>query len=170
MKTESVNSLAEQFEVDRGTMVKALRNVPPDAAKTPNRPQWKISTAARALEAHRRSVGRVDSRRPVVRTSEAVDPDWQDPILVAAYKELDAADAAMRKLSTIVARRKAARAMGPLINRVDLLTRQRGKANGQLEELVDLRADNMMLLTMRGLEGPCSWVLDECWCVVNEAA
>ena len=168
MKTESVNALAEQFEVDRGTMVKALRNVPPDAAKSPNRPQWKISTAAKALEAHRRSTGRVNSRANS--GSSPVDPDWRDPILVSAYQELDAADAAMRKLSTIVARRKAARAMGPLINRVDRLTRQRGKANGQDRELVDLRADQLMFLAMRGLEGPCNWTLDQCWDVVNTEA
>ena len=54
MQTHSVNSLAEQFEVDRGTMVKALKSVSPDLEKTRGRPTYKISTAARALEAHQK--------------------------------------------------------------------------------------------------------------------
>jgi hypothetical protein len=144
-------------------MVRALKNTKPDAEKTKGRPTYKIATAARALEAHRRSTGRTNSRT----SGDAIDTGWQDPILVGLYAEFDAADSAMRKLPTIEARRKAARAMGPLINRLDRATRERGIANGQDEELVDLRTDWIMLLTMRGLEAPCDWTLDECWGVVN---
>jgi transposase len=57
METFSVNRLSETLEVDRSTMVRALKNTPPDAEKTPGRPTFKISTAAKALEAHRRAVG-----------------------------------------------------------------------------------------------------------------
>jgi hypothetical protein len=54
MQTFPLNALAEQFEVDRSTMVRAMRNVPADLVKPGNRPTWKMATAARALEAHRR--------------------------------------------------------------------------------------------------------------------
>jgi hypothetical protein len=54
MQTFPVNALAEQFEVDRSTMLRAMRNVPPDLVKKGNRPTWKVATAASALEAHRR--------------------------------------------------------------------------------------------------------------------
>jgi hypothetical protein len=54
MQTFPLNALAEQFEVDRSTMVRAMRNVPADLVKPGNRPTWKTATAARALEAHRR--------------------------------------------------------------------------------------------------------------------
>jgi hypothetical protein len=54
MQTFPLNALAEQFEVDRSTMVRAMRNVPADMVKSGNRPTWKTATAARALEAHRR--------------------------------------------------------------------------------------------------------------------
>jgi hypothetical protein len=53
MQTFPLNALAEQFEVDRSTMVRAMRNVPADLVKPGNRPTWKTATAARALEAHR---------------------------------------------------------------------------------------------------------------------
>jgi hypothetical protein len=54
MQTFSLNALAESFEVDRSTMVRAMRGVAPDLVKSGNRPTWKTATAARALEARRR--------------------------------------------------------------------------------------------------------------------
>jgi hypothetical protein len=54
MQTFSLNALAESFEIDRSTMVRAMRGVAPDLVKSGNRPTWKTATAARALEAHRR--------------------------------------------------------------------------------------------------------------------
>src|ERR1700730_15913474 len=56
MQTYSVNALAMQFEVDRATMQRALKNTPPDLAKG-KRQSFKISTAIRALEVHRRNAG-----------------------------------------------------------------------------------------------------------------
>ena len=38
MQTYPLNALAEQFEVDRSTMVKAMRDVPADLVKPGNRP------------------------------------------------------------------------------------------------------------------------------------
>jgi hypothetical protein len=57
MQVFSLNNLAEQFEVDRSTMVRAMRGVPADEVRSGNRPAWKIGTAAKALEVHRRKRG-----------------------------------------------------------------------------------------------------------------
>lgn len=165
MKTYSLNALAEQFEVDRGTMVKALRDVLPDAEGTPNRPTWKTSTAARALEAHRNRSGRAGSHR--TRRSN-VNIHWQDPVLVSLYSEQDAADQALRKLKAIPERRAAAVAMIPLINRVDQASRERAKANGQDADAADMRADHLFQLQLRGLEAPCQWTHEETWAAMNK--
>ena len=166
MKTQSVNSLAEEFEVDRGTLVRALKNTPPDAEKTPGRPTYKISTAAGALEAHRRSTGRADARRSRS-TANHSDDDWQDPQLMRIFEEYDSAELAMRKFPSLDARRKAAIAMAPTIARMDIAIRERGEANGQDSELVGLRADKLFMLALRGFERPCSWTEIETWDAMN---
>ena len=40
METFPLNNLAEKFEVDRTTMVRAMRGVPPDAVARGNRPKY----------------------------------------------------------------------------------------------------------------------------------
>jgi hypothetical protein len=52
MKTYSTNYLAEAFEVDRASATRALRDVEPDQEQTVGRATYKISTFAKALEAH----------------------------------------------------------------------------------------------------------------------
>jgi hypothetical protein len=169
MQTFSVNSLAEQFEVDRGSLVKALRSTPPDAQATKGRATWKVSTAAAALEAHRRNIGLVGSRRSRGYSSGGhVNDDWQDPILVRLYSEQDSADQALRKLKTLAERRKAAIAMIPLITRVDAATRERGKANGGDPDAVDMRADILYQMQLRGLETPCDWTHEATWAAMCE--
>ncbi|SHH32337.1 hypothetical protein [Bradyrhizobium erythrophlei] len=53
MQTFSANGIAERLERDRSTCIKALRNIPPDRM-VKGKPQWKLSTASRAVEAHLR--------------------------------------------------------------------------------------------------------------------
>jgi hypothetical protein len=60
VKTFSANSLAEQFEIDRGVAVRALRSTKPDATVS-GKPQWKIATAAKALEKHRAKNGGISN-------------------------------------------------------------------------------------------------------------
>jgi len=159
MQTFSLNSLSESLECDRGTMVKALRDVPPDFEKSKTRPEWKMSTASRALETHRRSIGRVPSR-PNARV--AVNNEI-DPRLQRHYVMFDRADASMRRLKTVEERRKAAIGMGPQIEQMDALQRQISLENGNDEELTELRSDRLFFLYLRGLEHPCSWSQSEVW-------
>jgi hypothetical protein len=52
MQTYSNNHLSNVFEIDRATALRALKEIAPDAERTKGRPEWKISTFAKALEAH----------------------------------------------------------------------------------------------------------------------
>jgi hypothetical protein len=148
LQTYPLNALAEQFEVDRSTMVRAMRNVPPDLVKRGNRPTWKTSTAAKALEAHRRKSSGGNGTGP-------------DPTLTAMFAKYDQLEAAMRALPTLEARRQAARDMAPFIAELDEASRRIGIRNGQDEELVHLRADAMYQLYLRGIEGPCEWTHEQ---------
>ena len=145
MQTHSVNSLAEQFEVDRGTLVKALRDIPPDFEKSKTRPEWKISTAAQALDAHRRSSGRSDRHRTGRSRHEHTDGTI-DPRLQRHYDAFDQADTSMRRLKTVEARRQAAIGMGQQIAKMDALQRQLSLAAGTDEELTELRSDKLFFL------------------------
>jgi hypothetical protein len=159
MQTYPLNSLAESFEVDRSTMVRAMRNVQPDLVKRGNRPTWKTSTAARALEAHRRK-----------NDGGGNGGTGTDPGLAALYARFDQAEAAMRYLPTLDARRAAARILAPLVAEIDRAVRAHGRVVGNDVERTDLRADRMYLLACRGLEGPCAWSLDEAFEAMRETA
>jgi hypothetical protein len=170
MKTETANSLAMLFEVDRATMMRALRNTSPDGERTPGRPKYKVATAARALEYHRANTGRADSRRPGRGNGGEgrVDTNWQGPVLVRLYGDQDAADQALRKLKTIPERRAAAVSMIPLIKRVDQASRERAVANGQDENAANMRADILYQMQLRGLEAVCNWTHEETWTAMNK--
>jgi hypothetical protein len=157
VKTESINALSSAFECDRATLVKALRNVPADAEQVPGRPTWKISTAINALMAHRARNPRADSRRQHFNGSGGPDADWRDPVLMQLFAEEDEASANMRRQPTLDGRRKAAREMVPLLSRIYVAIRERGRANGLNPDATDYRADHMYLVGLRGFEKPCEW-------------
>jgi hypothetical protein len=152
MKTFAVNGIADLLERDRGTVIRALRDVPADAVER-GQPRWKMVTAVAALHEH----GRPDGGH---------DRDQTDPQLAAAYEQVDEANSAMRKLTTLEARRRAARAMGPLITATDAMTRKVGLANGNDPELVHLSADKLFQLHLRGMELPCGWSFEQTWSAI----
>jgi hypothetical protein len=152
MKTFGVNAIAELLERDRATVVRALRDVPADAVER-GHPGWKMVTAVAALDQHTRPNGDHDT-------------DQMDPTLATAYGQLDAANSAMRKLKTLEARRKAVKAMGPLISATDAITRKVGLANGNGPELVHLSADKLFQLYLRGFENPCDWSSEQAWSAI----
>jgi hypothetical protein len=173
MKTESAHALALLFEVDRATMLRALKTTPADGGESTSRPTWKVSTASNALAAHRASIGRVDHRHNGNGSGNYngnADITFQDPVLMQLFAQLDEANASLRALPALDARRRAAVAMVPLIARVDMATRQRGKLNGLDGDGVNLRADALYALQLRGLEGPCDWTTAETWAAMSEKA
>jgi hypothetical protein len=157
MKTESINRLAIMFECDRATLKKALSQVPPDSEVTPDRPQWKVSTAVNALLAHRAKNPRADSRRQQFNGGTEAVSDWQDPLLVQLFAAEDQGLANMRAQPTLEDRRTAAIAMKPLLARVYAAICERGRTNGQDADATDYRADHLYLIGLRNFEQPCEW-------------
>ena len=160
MKTFSLNSLAESFEVDRSTMVRALKNTQPDAEVTRGRPMWKIASAARALEEHRRKTGNSDS------AGRGHNPT--DEKLRSFYSQLHAAEATLRDLPTSAKRRAfAIESLRPIIESTQRMQRIVGAANNQEPVFTGLLIDEMYMLTLRGLEEPCGWTQSETWAAMN---
>jgi hypothetical protein len=141
MLTHPANALAEMFEVDRSTMLRALRSVSADVVKRGNRPTWKVSAAANALEAHHR------------KKDGGGNGEGPDPTLTAMRAQLEA-------------RRAAACDMVPSINELDEVSRSVGIANGQDPELLHLRCDQIFRLYLRGIEGPCEWTHEQAFEIV----
>ena len=157
MKTFTVAALAEAFEVDRNTMIRALRNTAADLEKTKGRPTYKVATAAKALERHRRGTGTAPA---------STSPN--DQALVAAYAELDAAIAAMEIAPSLEDRRSMAiTIVKPLLAETDRMLRAASIAAGDDPELVHLRVDHLQLVMRRGFEGPCEWSFDEANSALN---
>jgi hypothetical protein len=155
MKTYGVNALAETLEKDRSTMVRALRNVAPDA-ELGKRPQWKIATAAKALALHEANAVGSGNRNT-----------GTNPQLEALADEFHAAEAAMKKLKTLSARRAAAVAMAPLIAQADKMMRQVGIASGKEPDYAHLLADRVFMIMLRSFEVPCGWSQEETWKAID---
>jgi hypothetical protein len=126
----SVNRLSVMLDVDRQTLVRALKDTPADAG-TERKPLFRVSTAVAALDQHR---GKPDRRR---KANNGGGNNLAMEVLCDRHFEREAA---MRALPTLEQRREAARAMLPELIELDRLTRQVGLANGQDSEVVDLRA------------------------------
>src|SRR5690242_15407371 len=95
MQMFSVNRLAEMFQRDRSTIVRALRGTPRDGGSA-DRPQYTVATVSRALEDH---FAAKSGRSP------AVSDD-----LERQFAELEARYDAVRGAPTLEERRKLARA------------------------------------------------------------
>jgi hypothetical protein len=155
MKTYSANQLAEMLEKDRGTIVRSLRNVSPDAETTKGRPTWKLATAARALEKHNRAQ---DGGSGNSGAAVANPPEY------AAY---DRAFDKLEALPTLPARRKAAIAIMPMLHGMIAALRKQGHEVSQHPEHVELRGDRVYQLMMLGFQGPCEWTHDQVWANLN---
>jgi hypothetical protein len=146
--THTAHALSELLETDRSTMIRCLRSVPPDA-QTGGKPTWKVSTAAKALEAHHR------------KSEGGNSSGGTDPALMAMFERLDAAEDAVAKKPTLDKRRQAARELAPLIDEMERAVTEHGRRVGIDPELTAERIGHMRLLHARGLEASCSWSFGE---------
>lgn len=169
MQTYPLNALADQFEVDRSVMVKAMRNVPPDLVKPGNRPTWKIATGAKALtgynkrrtaEREAREARRRETRR---RNEGGGGPSYE---LMQMFVQLDEADAKMRAISTLKGRRAYAReTLLPLLHQVQ-------RAMSDDEGGFGLRSEQHLRVFLLSGLGPdamngCDWSHEEAWAAYN---
>jgi hypothetical protein len=155
MKTHSVNSLSLELECDRSTLVRALRDIEPDAGSETNRPTYKILTAVNALAAQRAKNPRADGRQQF--NMGTGDANWRDPLLMQLFEQQDQAEANMAAQPTLEGRRAAAVAMAPLLGRIDTALRELGRLNGQDPDLCDYRADQLYFVGLRVFEKSCRW-------------
>jgi hypothetical protein len=151
METFTINRISEMLEIDRGTAVRMLKSVPPDAEKTKGRPTYKIATAARALEAHRRAVG---TSTPGGNGVSSPPPEF------AAF---DRAFDQMTALPTLAKRRAAAIKLIPVIDAMMAAMRAHAAANREDPYVTGLRGDEIYRLTLVGFRLPCQWDHDEVW-------
>jgi hypothetical protein len=154
METFTLNRLSEMLEVDRSTMVRALKNVEPDAEKTKGRPTYKISTGAQALERHRANSGTGTPGNGV----SAPPPEFD--VFDRAFK-------AMEALPTLAKRRAAAIKLIPVIDNMMKAMRQHAAANREDPYVTGMRADDIYRLTLVGFRIPCEWNHDEVWEKLN---
>jgi hypothetical protein len=125
MRTFTANNIAEQLERDRATVLRALKNTPPDRT-IHGRPQWKIATASRAVEAHLRAAyGNGGSNDPKL-------PQLIDQI-EADFKAFDAGFAQLKAEPDLARRRQLDKQLGvgKLIGGLD---RQMKRANAAIGE------------------------------------
>jgi hypothetical protein len=146
LKTFSVNAIAELLERDRATVIRALRETPPDAVEK-RQPRWKMATAVAALERH----------------SRVHDGDNSGGIDPPEYARFDKAYQAAKELPTLAKRRAAAVKTIPLLNAMIAALRQRGREFGEDPEVTDMRADRVYQLAMVGYRAPCEWDHDQVW-------
>ena len=148
MKTFSVNAIAELLERDRATVIRALRETPPDATER-RQPRWKMATAVAALERHNRI------------SSDDI-PGGNDPALATAFARLDGAIAAMEAEPSLERRRSMSiNNVKPLLAATDRMLRAAGITAGQDAELVHLRADHLGYVMLRTFVQPCQWSLED---------
>jgi hypothetical protein len=157
MKTHSINSLSLELEVDRSTLVRALRDIEPDAGSETSRPTYKILTAVNALAVQRAKNPRADGRQNFNVGTENGDANWLDPLLLQLFAQQDQAEEFMASQPTLAGRRKAALAMVPLLGSIYTAIRERGRANGHDPDLCDYRADQLYLVGLRVFEKSCQW-------------
>jgi hypothetical protein len=173
MQTYPLNSLAEQLEVDRSVMVKAMRNVPADLVKSGNRPTWRIGTAWKALMAYKQKIADERRRKEEVKNGAAARVNAE---LQEMFDQLMSTDAEMRALGSLTARRAfAKKTLLPLLHIVDQAMRADGRANGEQPELTDFRCDQHLRVFLLSGLGPdasnsCDWTPSEAWNAYNAAA
>jgi hypothetical protein len=166
MLTHPANALAEILEVDKSTMLKALRSTPPDLTRKGNRPTWRVGTASKALLAYKQRLADEKRRKEEAKNggTERVNTELQ-----GMFDQLMAADAEMRAIGSLAGRRAfAKKTLLPLLRQVDRVMRDDARANGEPEMVTGLRCDeHLRLFVVAGL-GPdatngCDWTPSQAW-------
>jgi hypothetical protein len=145
MQMFSVNRLAELFQRDRSTLVRALRGIPRDGG-TADRPKYTVATTSRALHDHFAA----KSGRSEI-----------DPALQARFDRLDALDAHVRAAPRLDARRALARELFPMLADVDRAMREDARRSGEDRELTGYRCEAHVRTVLATLRDPCGWSFEE---------
>jgi hypothetical protein len=152
MKLFSAFAAAELLERDRQTIVRALRNTPPDGREGEHG-RWKMSTIISAMERHSRtsggSIGDGSNRPESAQFAQACE--------------------AMKVLPTLAQRRAAAIKAIPLLVDAIKATRTQGLDIGENPETSAVRGDLLCQMGLEGLAVACEWRNGEAWQHFNTA-
>jgi hypothetical protein len=152
MKLFSAFAAAELLERDRQTIIRALRNTPPDGRDGPHA-RWKMSTIISAMERHSRASGSGfgdGSNRPeTAQFAQACE--------------------AMKMLPTLAQRRAAAIETIPLLVDAIKATRAQGLDMGDNPETSAVRGELLCQTSLDGLAVACEWRNGEAWQHFNAA-
>jgi hypothetical protein len=161
-KLFSAFAAAELFERDRQTIVRALKNTPPDGMER-NQPRWKMSTIVDAMERHNRAnEGNGGSNNHT--NGHGNSGNLPNPV---EYAQFDAAFAALETLPTVEARRKRAIALMPQLHGMIAALGRQGAKAGEHPDHTSLRGSEVYRLSMIGFQSPCQWSHDEVWHHLN---
>jgi hypothetical protein len=152
MKLFSAFAAAELLERDRQTIVRALRNTPPDGREGEHG-RWKMSTIISAMERHSRAggsgIGDGSNRPETVQFAQACE--------------------AMKMLPTLAQRRAAAIETIPLLVDAIKATRAQGLDMGDNPETSAIRGELLCQTGLEGLAVACEWRSGEAWQHFNTA-
>jgi hypothetical protein len=158
----SINRLASMLDVDRQTMVRALKDTPADAG-TERKPLFRVLTAVEALDRHR---GKPDRRRkPGNGGGGNVDVDLQ-----RSFIRLDDLRDKIEGAEAIEERQRLMRAeFFPLLYATTVAMYEASKRSGEDPDYGGLRIaehERLQLVTMRHC---CGWHSDEVMAEYNAA-
>jgi hypothetical protein len=151
----SISGASDAIGRSRRTVAKALANVKPDAIRSGLK-LWSMAKIIAAVNANTEAPLITKTDGGTVLTGIAAQA-------AIAFEEFDKAYDAMKALPSLQARRAAAHKMQPLFAESISLMRGRDRDAGLHPEHVDLKADKVAFLMVRGFEGPCEWSLSEVW-------
>jgi hypothetical protein len=152
----SINRLASMLDVDRATLLRALKDTPADAGSEP-KPLFRVSRAVKALDHHR---GKLDRRRKSDNGGGAVTVDQQRMFVM--FVRLDDLHGKIEGAETVEERRRLMREeFFPLLPATTTAMREDSKQSGEDERYGGLRIhehERMQLVTLRHC---CGWNSDE---------
>jgi hypothetical protein len=158
----SISGAATALSRSRRTISKPLDGVKPDAIRH-GLPLWRMQTI----------VDKVNTRTQapiiptIVRQGDQVLTGVAAQCAIA-FEAYHRAEERMEKLAGVEERRVSAREeLGPLCREAVSLMRQHDTDSGLHEEHVDLRADTIYRLMVRGVELLCGWTSAEAWGVLD---
>jgi hypothetical protein len=159
MKTFSANAIADLLERDRATIVRALRDTPPDG-KERGQPRWKMTTALDALD---QLPGSHNARTsPQRRANNRTDDGWRDPRITKAYDGVLEWYDELQAIDGLEQRRAAAKEkVGPLIAYNNEHLRDWNIENGHSEELAGHRAECLWKMSLNFARILCEWTDEE---------
>jgi hypothetical protein len=147
MQMFSVNRLAELFQRDRSTVVRALRGVRRDGGSA-DRPQYTVGTTSRALEEHfAAKSGKVQI----------------DTALQGRFDDLDAQYRAVQNGPTLTERRKLARAFFASVADMEGAMLADAKRGGEDPRTTELRIAEHTRINVLTLREALGWNSDEVW-------